>query len=273
MSFTKPVEVKSVGKCWNRAYRWLGGEKEIVLEDGRKVKELRPNVMSYNAETEQKEYFDPNMKMAVVGFTTGVTGFVPGQTAQDKGIRYFSNEVVDSFSQPIKVFKVDGTGTNVIFDGLYSAVKNNKPQGLKFVNYLYFYDFDTKVINRFEITGAALGPWFKLDKADGVLHKRWLKIMPGDTKRVGQNDFIEPVLEYGDLFSQAEIDEIVNSEAYKTYDMWEQKLRDNQVDTGDFAVDQTPAQYEGEGSQEYPDASTARPASAQNTTDLTNVPF
>lgn len=265
MSFTNPVEVKTNTRCWNRSYKWSGGTKIVTDANGNKKPELRAEIRSWNTETKANDIYDPNMKLAVVGFTTALTGF-NGEKG-DKAVRYYSNEVISTFEQPLTVFAASASGTTTLYkDQMYETFKDTKPAGCGYTVFVYFYDFETKTINRFEMTGSALGAWFDLDKENGILHKRWTKIMPGETKVNGSVTFIAPVLEYGDSFTQEEIDEIVKSDAYKAYEHFEQRVSNGQVERAD-SIDQTPAAYDGEQSQELPDASTA------NTTDLSNVPF
>lgn len=267
MSFTNPVEVKSSTRCWSRSYKWSGGTKVVTDANGNKKPELRAEIRSWNTNTNANDVLDPNMKMAVVGFTTGLAGFNGEQG--DKVIRYYSNEVISTFEQPLTLYAAGAGGTKTIYkDQMYETFKNDKPQGCKYTVFVYFYNFDTKNIDRFEMSGSALGAWFDLDKENGILHKRWTKIMPGETQVNGSVTFIPPVLEYGDMFTQAEIDEIVSSPAYKDYEAFEKKVSGGQVERAD-GIDQTPDVYDGEQSQEYLDASTAAP----NTTDLTGVPF
>lgn len=266
MSFTNPVEVRISTRCWDRSYKWSGGSKPTTLPDGREVTELRAEIRSYNSTTEENDIFEPTKKLAVVGFTTALAGFNGQKGAQS--IRYYSNEVLDTFNQPLTLYASGANGTETLFkDQMYETFKDKKPTGCKFTVFLYFYDFETKKVNRFEMSGSALGAWFDLDKDNGILHKRWLKILPGEKKTNGSVLFIPPVLEFGDAFTQEEVNEIVNSEAYHGYEKFEKRVAGNQMDTGDF--DQTPAVYDGEQSQELPDASTAQ----SNVTNLENVPF
>lgn len=267
MSFTNPVKIETNSRCWDRSYKWAGGMKDVKKPDGTLTQELRANIKSWNSEAKENDYFPPEKKMAIIGFTTGLTGF--NGKEGDGAVRYYSNEVLDTWTQPMTLRASGANGTTTLFqDELYEAFKDKKPAGCRYTVFLYFYDFDTKKVNRFELVGSSVGPWFDLEKDNNILHKRWLCIRPGETKKNGTAIFIVPELYYGDVFTQAEIDEIVNSPAYVEYDKFEKKIA-NGMSTGEMELGQTPAQYEGEASQEYPDASTAQ----SNTTDLSNVPF
>lgn len=272
MSFTNPRAVQTNSRCWARNYRWAGGMKNTKDAQGNIKSELRAEIRSWNKEAESNDILPPEMKLAVVGFTAGISGY-NGEKG-DKSTRYYSNEVISSFEQPFTVFssnKVAGT-KKIYKNQIYSTFKEGKPKGCDLVNFIYFYNFDTKKIDRFEVAGCARTPWFNLDKKDGILHKRWLLIKQGDPVVNGTVTFVPPIYDFGDMFTQAEIDEIVNSEAYKAYGAFEDKIAAGKFDNGSFEndIDQTPEYYDGEDSQELPDASTAQPA---NVTDLSGVPF
>lgn len=275
MSFTNPVKMGSSTRAWSSKYTWSGGEKFKSAESTEK--EVRPEIRKYDSETKESTVLEPRMKLAVVGVTTSVEGMEmnpssrPGEAK--KPTRFYSNEVLSTADQPITVYRSDENGNVKVFEGMYNQYKNEKPSYVGYQVNVYFYDFATKKVDRFDMKGSARGAWFDLENKNELQHKNWLIIRPSEkVERKGTTTFMPPLLEFGAAFTQDEIAEIVNSDAYKAYEKFEQKIGDGKVEVD--GIDQTPVQYDGEGSQEYPDASQAQPAQVQNnTTDLSNVPF
>lgn len=265
MSFTKPVINNNFVRVWNRAYRWSGGGREKVLEDGTTATVLVGGISSYNSETKSKDFFDPNMKIAVVGVTSTIGGGVYDNNLGKYTTRFYANEVTNTFDQPLKVFKRTETGSEVLYEAPYASFKNDKPQGMELQVNVYFYNFTTKQIDRFELLGCARNEWFGSKLGNNkALYEQFLHITQGEQRTAGATKFVVPKYDLAERYTDEQRNEIINSEAYKAYAAWEEGLEKN-VATSDPSVNQTPAQYDGEGSQEIIDE--------DSPIDLDDVPF
>lgn len=245
MSFENPVINNQFVKCWDRAYRWSGGAKQKTLEDGTIARVVEAQIKSYNSTTKENDLFPPEMKIAVIGVTTQIGGGTYDQNNPANNARFYSNEVLNTFDQKLRVFKKTATGTEKLYDDVYQNFKDTKPQGMELQVNIYFYSFQNKTVNRLELTGSARNEWYGSKLNNKNLYEHWLKIEKGEMKTTGQTDFVVPKYTLGDSYTPEERMEIVDASSYKEYAAWEKRL----LNPEDSFSQVTPG-FEDPGSQE-----------------------
>lgn len=229
MSFENPIINKTYSRCFDFKYKWKAALKDQVkLEDGSVAEKLNPQWEFYDYEKKESGYLPPDLKVCVIGVTTqiGGTRFDGNKNLQ---ARYWSNEVLNTFDTPLRVFMDSGSSENKeskkIYDDLYQNFKDEKPAGMSLQINVYFYDFKSKKVGRIELLRSSVHPWF--EKKMGYnedLYKRWLLFGLGEKKDAAGNAYYEPSIELGDSYTINERDEVINSQAYKEYAKWEKGL-------------------------------------------------
>lgn len=253
-----------------RSYSWSGGEKKIDPNNLAAGKKAYAEIRYYEGSGQGsiKGTGSIPMNLAVIGVTFSVNGFDSQGTA-DTNVSYFSNETC-AWGQPLTVYKKDSRGTEIAAEGSYKEIKDKLGKLIGCQHNVYFYDFERKCIDRFCFKGSSYGAWTDYSKAIGkeAKYTAFTRVSEGEAKEFTTGVAILPKLELLQPYSPEQLAEIravaVKMDEYETY------LASRQNGAPTNSIDQTPAQYEGEGSQEYPDASTA-PVAAPN--DMADIPF
>lgn len=269
MSFLNPDKENSGSmKIHVRTYSWSGGEKKIDPDNPAAGKKAFAEIRYYegSGQSAVKGKGSIPMTIAVIGQTFQVTGF-DSQGTKESQVSYFSNETT-AWGQKLTVYKKDAKGVEVAAEGSYKAVKEKLGKLIGCQHNVYFYDFERKCIDRFTFKGSSYGEWTDYAKSIGTQGKYSgpTKISEGEAKEFPTGVAIVPKFELQPSYVGDQLAEIRKvAEQMDTYERFLES-RTNEVPEED-GIDQTPARYDGEGSQEYPDASTATPA------DMMNVPF
>lgn len=279
MSFNNPDKDQTGPmKIHTRSYSWSGGEKAIDPNDPTQGKRAFAEIRYYEGAGQSAikgKLDNPTMKFAVLGQTFSVNGFDSKGSAATN-VSYFSNETT-AWGQPLKVYKRDARGTEPVATGSYKQVKDELGKLIKCQHNVYFYDFERKCIDRFTFSGSSYGAWTDFKKAIGKdVYTGFVVIEPGKAETFPTGVAIIPKFSLPATYTETERAEL--TEIAKAMDEYEKFLEDkaaNLENEDGGGIDQTPYAYDGEQSQEMPDASTATPAPAQpaNTTDLGDVPF
>lgn len=276
MSFLNPDKDQSGPmKIHARSYTWSGGEKAIDPNDPTQGKKAYAEIRYYEGSGQSAikgKLDNPTMKFAVIGQTFSVSGF-DSKGTPGSNVSYFSNETT-AWGQPLKVYKRDTHGTEVVASGSYKQVKDVLGKLIKCQHNVYFYDFARKCIDRFVFSGSSYGAWTDFKKGIGKnIYTGATIIEPGKTEVFPTGAAVIPKFTLPAVYTEAERTEV--TEVAKAMDEYEKFLEDKAdgLDAVDTEIDQTPYVYDGEQSQELPDASTAAPTQPANTTDLGDVPF
>lgn len=267
MSFLNPDKEKRGQSIHVNSYRWSGGPKDFTLPDGTNAKKPQAEIVYYDGTQNQKVALP--FKMAIIGVTSQVRGYTQGQT-QGSGVSYWSNETVN-FGDKMTVWRKDADGTTKFAEGTYGEIKGRLKGIAAYQINVYFYNFEKKQIDRFEMQGSARGPFMDYDKRfRSDKYKAFTVMTAGELAHSPVADYYPPVITLDTTPYTAEQIEEIKGVAVR-FDEYEAELAKAAMGEADAAAfDQTPAQYEGEGSQEYQDA----PAPTQEpTADLKDVPF
>lgn len=246
-------------------YRWSGGTKDVEI-NGETLKKLKGELVYFNGE--EMEATELPFTFCVLNQTSSVTGFNPSGN-----IRYYSNEIV-SFDEPMKVTRRTDDGTEVVAEGIYQNIKGKLPEGCKFQTNLYIYNPKTDRIERINLKGSALSAWIEFGQKNKGIYTHAVSMSVGEKKTVGSVDFLPPKFELGQEYTEND-GEILKKQALILKDYLDAKraanLGGNTTVTGDDgeAIDQTPNTYEGEQSQETPEA----PQAEDGGITLEDVPF
>lgn len=274
MSFLNPDKDQNGSlKIHTRTYTWSGGEKAINPDNPTQGKKAFAEIRYYEGSGQSSvkgKIPEPKMRLAVIGQTFSVAGF-DSQGTPGSNVSYFSNETT-TWGQPLKVYKRDARGTEVVATGTYKEVKDQLGKLIKCQHNVYFYDLDRKCIDRFTFSGSSYGAWTDYKKAVGKdVYTGMTIIEPGQAETFPTGVAIIPKLSLPQPYTDAERAEVAEvATKMDDYEKFlESRIGQNSADGG---VDQTPYAYDGEQSQEMPDASTA-PVPQANVTDLGDLPF
>lgn len=237
-----------------RYYRWSGGEKKITLESGETVKKLKGELVYWDGEAMQSQPLP--FTFCVLEQTSSVTGFAP-RSAGD-GVRYYSNEIT-SFDEPIRVTRRDNNGSEVIAEGIYQSVKKSLPEGCKFQTNLYIYNPEAERIERINLKGSALSAFINFGQKNKGIYEHVVTLDAGEEKTNGTVDYIEPKFTLGEKYTDSDM-KVLSEQDQIVVDYLKGKREANmngagEIDAGgEGSIDQTPAQYEGEQSQDTGDS-------------------
>lgn len=281
MSFLNPDKDQTRSpKIYTRTYTWSGGEKAINPNDPTQGKKAYAEIRYYEGSGQRSikgKLDEPRMRLAVIGQTFSVNGF-DSQGSAATNVSYFSNETT-AWGQTLKVYKRDARGTEPVKNGTgtYKQVKNVLGKLIRCQHNVYFYDFDRKCIDRFTFSGSSYGAWtdFKMMIGEDV-YTGSVVIEPGKAETFPTGVAIIPKFSLPTTYTETERAELTEiAKAMDEYEKYLENKASNLENEDGGGIDQTPYAYDGEQSQEMPDASTAAPAPAQpaNTTDLGDVPF
>lgn len=270
MSFLNPDKESSGRmKIHVRTYSWSGGEKKIDPNNAAAGKKAYAEIRYYegSGQSSVKGKGTIPMKIAVIGQTFSVGGFDSKGTAESQ-VSYFSNET-SKWGQPLKVYKRDSRGIEVVAEGSYKKVKDELGKLIHCEHNVYFYDFERKCIDRFKFAGSSYGEWTDYSKkiGNGAKYSGPTLISEGEAKEFPTGVAIVPKFGLQPIYTEAERNEIA-AVAVKM-DEYEKYLEENLGSNDDPTLDQTPAHYDGEGSQEYPEA----PSEPSTPDDMLEVPF
>lgn len=267
MSFENPIIHSTYQKPWDRSYEWKSGKHKKTLEDGTIAQVIEGEIRSYNTETKSTDVFPGTMKLAVVGVTTCIGGYHYVAKGSPQNTRFWSNEVLNTFDEPMKVFrKSEAKGTEKVFEDLYKNFKDNRPQGMELQINLYFYNFKSKKVDRLTLRGCSRNAWFAAKMNNRELYEKFVIIEPGEMQTTGSVDFVPPKYNWGSTYTAEERAEIIQSESYKQYAQWEKNLANGLAES--TGIDQTPPSYEDEYNQE-----TGEVIEEDAPVDLDSIPF
>lgn len=232
-----------------RFYKWSGGLKDIKLPDGTTAKQPRGELRYFDGEEMQSVPLP--MRFCALEQTYSVTGF------DGQGVSFYSNEVTSLKDERLVVNRKTPEGTSVVFDNFYNKdTRTSLPNGAKFQTNLYVYNPDTQRIERFNMHGSCLSAWIEFSKAQkGKIYEHAVSISQGEKKNVGSVEFVAPKFALDQKYGDEEIKLL--SDQDKIVIEYLKTRREANLNRGEFesgsgsgAIDQTPAQYDGEGSQE-----------------------
>lgn len=270
MSFLNPDKEQSGGmKIHVRTYSWSGGEKKISPDNPAAGKRAFAEIRYYEGSGQGavKGKGAIPMVLPIIGQTFSVSGF-DSQGTKDTQVSYFSNETTQ-WGQPLKVYRRDARGTELVAEGSYKQVKEKLGKLIGCQHNIYFYDFTRKCIDRFTFKGSSYGAWTDYSKSIGTKAKYLgpTQVSEGEAVEFPTGVAILPAFKLLPPYTQEQLTEI--REHASKMDEYEQYLEKRISSDDDYGYDQTPASYD-EGSQELPDASTAEPEMPD---DMMDVPF
>lgn len=271
MSFLNPDKEQSGAmKIHVRSYQWSGGEKKIDPNNPAAGKKAFAEIRYYegSGQGSVKGKGSIPMDIAVIGQTFQVSGF-DSQGTKESQVSYFSNETT-KWGQTLKVYKRDARGTELVAEGSYKAVKEKLGKLIHCQHNIYFYDFERKCIDRFTFSGSSYGEWTDYSKKIGTQGKYSgpTRISEGEAKEFPTGVAIVPKFDLLPVYSAEQLGEI--REIAVKMDEYEKYL-ESRISETDYSTDQTPSAYDGEYSQEYPDA--PEPMDAPTPSDMDAVPF
>lgn len=257
-----------------RYYRWSGGEKKVTLDSGETVKKLRGELVYWDGEAMQVQ--DLPFTFCVLEQTSSVTGFAPKSSGD--GVRYYSNEIT-SFDEPIKVTRRDNAGSEVIAEGLYQSIKKSLPEGCKFQTNLYIYNPIEQRIERINLKGSALSAYINFGQKNKGIYEHLVTMSVGEEHTTGSVDYIEPKFELGDRYTDEDM-KTLSAQDQIVVEYLKGKRDANLKGAGETdangegydMIDQTPAQYDGEQSQD-PSANNKASGSADGEITFGDIPF
>ena len=244
-------------------YRWSGGLKNVQLPDGTEAKQLKGELVFFNGE--EMETTELPFSFCVLEQTSSITGFSPAGNT-----RFYSNEVT-SFDEPMKVTRRTDAGSEVIAEGHYQSIKGNLPEGCKFQTNLYIYNPANDKIERLNLKGSALSAWIEFGQKNKGIYEHVITMEAGEKKTVGTVDFLPPKFSIGQRYTDSDMAKLVEKDKVVVEylkDKREMNLKGATEVDNDVIIDQTPASYEGEQSQD----TSASPDNNQEI-NLTEIPF
>lgn len=237
-----------------RYYRWSGGEKKVTLDSGEVVKKLKGELVYWDGEAMRAQ--DLPFTFCVLEQTSSVTGFAP--KSMGEGVRYYSNEIT-SFDEPIRVTRRDSNGSEVVAEGKYQNVKRKLPEGCKFQTNLYIYNPAEQRVERINLKGSALSAYIEFGQKNKGIYDHVVTMSVGDEHTTGAVDYVAPKFELGEHYTDEDM-KVLSAQDQIVVEYLKGKREANLSGAGDddtageinTVIDQTPAQYDGEQSQEQP---------------------
>lgn len=272
MSFLNPdKDDQGSRKVHVRSYSWSGGEKAIDPNNLAAGKKAYAEIRYYEGSGQSmvKGKAEIPMKLAVLGTTFQVTGYSKGAT-EGSDVAYFSNETVE-WGQELIVYKRDTRGIEVVARGSYKDVKEALGDNIKCQHNVYFYDTERDCIDRFCFKGSSYGEWTTYKKSiRREIYTAFTTVSEGEATEFPTGVAILPKFTLADeTYTERELEKITKfAEEYEEYEKYLTQ-RSNEVPQD--AYDQTPAHYDGEGSQELPEASADQQDSGA--INLDEIPF
>lgn len=281
MSFNNPdKESYGSSKLYTRNYKWSGGLEKPVDPNNEAAGIVPYAAITWregSGEDVQKGEVQPGMKIAVIGVTFSANKYV-GADTPGNWANYQTNETTE-WNQTLHLTKWTSQGGIHEASGSFNELKAKVP-GLKAQYHVYFYDFELERIDRITFSGSSYGVW--KDYNTSVKEKKYTAptiIEQGEYKKWNVGKAFLPKFSLDTPYTPEQ--RAILEKVAVAMDEYEEQLAKialegygNDGKDYDSAGDQTPAVYDGEASQELPDASTApAPAPAPNTTDLGDIPF
>lgn len=236
-------------------HKWKGGKGELT---------------HWNGESEEATSLPATF--AILEQTRCIRGFAPmGNTS----IRYFSNETV-AYDSILNVKSAQGDkskGEKVqikdVISGKYSEIKDKLPQGARLACKLFVYNKDTQQTEAIVLQGSSLGAFIEFSQGKNI-YNNWVHISKGEEKINGSVKFFPPKYELGAAYTDDEIEKLtqVDQEVVS----YQQSIL-NGGNTGGDSIDQTPAVYEGEFSQETAKPEPAAEKNEDGGVDFNTIPF
>lgn len=272
MSFLNPdKDNQGAQKIHVRSYSWSGGEKAIDPNNLAAGKKAYAEIRYYEGSGQSTVKGKGNipMKLAILGTTFQVSGYRKGAT-EGSDVSYFSNETT-KWGQEMVVFQRDAQGIREVARGSYDDVNRVLGDNVKCQYNAYFYDVERKCIDRFCFKGSAYGEFSTYKKAiRREIYTGYTLIEEGEAKEFPTGLSILPKISLQEGgYTEAELEEI--TKAAEHYEEYENYLEKNGEKSDQDEYDQTPSQYDGEGSQELPDAPVDN--SGEEAINLSDIPF
>lgn len=214
-----------------KVYRkWAGGEGKLVHWDGEN------NI-------EEKLPFE----FCILEQTRRISGFSP--MGSGDSIRYFSNETVGYDDEIVVKRKKQSSGvTEIVLRGKYSDIKEKLPQGARLAINLYIYNKEKNQVEVMTLQGASLGAFIEFSKRNKI-YENSVVMTRGAEKVNGTVHFFPPEFKVCSAYNEDIMKVLV--EADKQVVDYQKEIHGNGANgDGPDKIDQTPAQYDGEFSQE-----------------------
>lgn len=233
-------------------HKWAGGKGELVHWNGEE------NVAS-------KLPF----KFAILEQTRRIQGFVPGR-GQGDSARFYSNEAVD-YNDVITVMrKEQNKAAEEVISGKYADIKSKLPEGAKYASVLYILNVETGEIECLTLSGCSVGAFIDFSKKNKI-YENFVEITgKGEEEHMGASTFYRPVFAVSDPYSREDMDMLVKKDA-EVID-WLKEVHNKSGATSSDPIDQTPAQYDGEGSQEIIEEEPSQDNN-KGEVDFSSIPF
>lgn len=274
MSFLNPdKDEQSSRKIHVRSYTWSGGKTKPIDENNPEAGE-KPyvEIKWYEGAGQSKTegIYDGSfpIKLAVIGVTFQVTGYV-GSKTPGAAVSYFSNETT-KYGQELVLHMKDVRGFKEVGRGSFDKLKEQFGETIKSQYNVYFYDFERKCIDRFSFKGSSTSEWKEYRKqVRKNIYTGFTLLSQGEFKKFDVGKAIVPSFELRAPYTDAEREEIIPfAEQYEEY---ENNLANSSEQVPQDEYNQTPASYDGESSQELPDAPVED--NSDEAINLEDIPF
>ena len=198
-------------------------------------------------------------RFCILEQSRSITGFSP---TPGTNIRYYSNETVQN-DEILVVQRKDDSGNHEVCRGTYEQIKPSLPQGARLQINLYIYNPDSQSIERLNLQGSAVAAFIDFSKKNRDLYERMTYMeAAGVLKKTGSVEYMPPKFKLAEArYSDEEMKELTKQDAI-VVEYLKFRSEQNQKNggsgqseyVGEMAVDQTPAQYQGEENQETGEA-------------------
>lgn len=248
-------------------YKWSGGAKEdVALPDGSTASKIVGRLTYWDKDAINKDGEQGDNIIVALPFrfcileqSRSITGFSP---TPGTNIRYFSNETVQD-DELLVVQRKDDSGNHEVVRGTYEQIKPKLPQGARLQINLYIYNPDSQQIERLNLQGSAVSAFIDFSKKNRDMYdKMTIMEASGELKKNGTVEYMPPKFSTtGNRYTDEEMKELVKQDAivveYLKYRSEQNRKNGGSGQSeyvGEMAVDQTPAQYQGEENQETGEA-------------------
>ena len=237
--------------------RWKGGTGALVHWDGQ-------------ANVEEPLPFE----FAILEQTRRIQGFAPRGA---NNIRYYSNETTSYDDEIAVMAKPDNGAATEVIRGKYSDIKEKLPQGAKLSICLYIYNLVTNQIECLTLQGASLSAFIEFSKKNKIYESSVI-MDRGVEKTMGSVKFFPPAFSIGQSYEPDLFEQLTEADG-KVIEYQKSIRSKNTTGEGPDKIDQTPAQYEGEFSQEAKpvlhedSAESPDETGEQNAVDFNSIPF
>lgn len=217
--------------------KWGGGEGKLSHWDG----QVQNTDGSIGANVTENLPF----KFAILEQSRRISGFAPGTTTTT---RYYSNETVE-YNDVITVMAKTGDAPAVkVLEGKYSDIKPKLPQGARLAIQLYVYVPERDQIECITCQGASLSAFIEFSKKNKI-YENYIQMEKGEKMTKGTVSYYPPKFTLAEPYDKDTMNKL--SEVDKKVIDYLKHVHDSNYESIDInGIDQTPAQYDGEQSQE-----------------------